>query len=39
MKYNLHDVLKKVITYYKRKYKVVKDEFLIMIWKFYHLKK
>ncbi len=31
MRYNLHDVLRKVIAYYKRKHKYVKNEFLLMI--------
>jgi len=31
MKYNLHDVLKKIVVYYKRKHKNVKNEFLVMI--------
>jgi hypothetical protein len=29
--YNLHGVLRKVITYYQRKHKNVKNEFLVMI--------
>jgi hypothetical protein len=31
MRYNLDDVLRKVITYYDRKYKNAKNEFLVMI--------
>ncbi len=31
MKYNLHDALRKIVTYYKRKHKNVKNEFLVMI--------
>ncbi len=31
MKYNLHDVLRKFITYHNKKYKNAKNEFLVMI--------
>ncbi len=31
MRYNLHDALRKVVAYYKRKSKNVKIEFLVMI--------
>ncbi len=36
MRYNQHDALKKVVAYYKRKHKNVKNEFLVMISNFYH---
>jgi hypothetical protein len=39
MGYNLHDVLRKFVAYYKRKHNNVKNEFLVMIWNYYHLKK
>jgi len=35
MKYNLHDVLKKVVAYYKKKHKNVKNDFMVMIWNCY----
>ncbi len=31
MRYNLHDVLRKVVAYYTRKHKNVKNDFLVMI--------
>ncbi len=31
MRYNIHDVLRKDVAYYKRKHKNVKNEFLIRI--------
>jgi len=34
MGYILHDVLRKFVAYYKRKHNNVKNEFLIMIWKY-----
>ncbi len=37
MRYNLHDVLRKVVTYYKRKHTNVKNEILVMILNCYHL--
>ncbi len=31
MGYNLHDVLKKVVAYYKRQHKNINIDFLVMI--------
>ncbi len=31
MGYNVHDVLKKVVVYYTRKHKNLKNQFLVMI--------
>jgi hypothetical protein len=39
MEYNVHDVFKKVVVYYTRKQKNVENDFLVMIWNSYHLKK
>jgi hypothetical protein len=35
MRYIIHDVLRKVVAYYKRKHKNVENELLVMIGKFY----
>jgi len=32
-------VLRKVATYYKKKFENIKNEFLVMIWNFYHFYK
>jgi hypothetical protein len=34
-----HDVLRKVVAYYKIKHKNVKNEFLVVIWNCYHIYK
>jgi hypothetical protein len=39
MRYNLHDVLKKFVAYYKRKHKSVKNENLVMILSIYDFNK
>ncbi len=31
MRYNLHDVLRKVVACHKKKHKIVKNDFLLMI--------
>ncbi len=31
MRYNIHDVLRKVVAYYKRKHKNIKNKLLVMI--------
>ncbi len=39
MGFNVHDVFRKVVAYYTRKHKKLKNQFLFMIQKYYHLKK
>ncbi len=39
MRYNIHDALRKVVAYYKRKRKNVKKWNLVMIWNSYHFYK
>ncbi len=39
MRYNLHDLLRKVVAYYKRKHKNVKNDFLIIVGNFYYFYK
>jgi hypothetical protein len=39
MGYSVHDVLGKVVAYYIKKHKNLKNQFLVMIWNFYHFKR
>ncbi len=39
MGYNLHDVLRKVVAYYKRQHENIQIDFLVMIWICHYLKK
>ncbi len=34
-----HDVLRKVVAYYKNKHKILKNEILVMIWNCYYFSK
>jgi hypothetical protein len=39
MGYNVHDVWRRIVVYYTRKHKNLKNQMLVMIWNCYHLKR